>query len=79
MSFRLNFAVRADEKLKTLGTDTSLVRIMNIIEKAGFSNEEISEQGACRGLLVYKTALCACASELRTHKKEFGLKSLFDN
>lgn len=40
----LEFAVRADEKLKTLGTDTSLVRIMNIIEKAEFSKEEISEQ-----------------------------------
>lgn len=39
-----DFAVRADEKLKSLGMDISLADVMKIIEKAEFSVNEISEE-----------------------------------
>lgn len=39
-----DFAVRADEKLKAIGMDISLVEVMKIIEKAEFSVNEITEE-----------------------------------
>lgn len=72
----LEFAVRADEKLKTLGTDTSLVRIMNIIEKAEFSNEEISEQERAE-VYLYTKQLYALVLQNSGRIKRMWIKVTF--
>ena len=45
------FALRADKELLPLGMDISLVKIMRIIEKAEFSNSDITEEERAK---VYK-------------------------
>lgn len=72
----LEFAVRADEKLKTLGTDTSLVRIMSIIEKAEFSNEEISEQERAE-VYLYTKQLYALVLQNSGRIKRMWIKVTF--
>lgn len=72
----LEFAVRADEKLKTLGTDTSLVRIMNIIEKAEFSNDEISEQERAE-VYLYTKQLYALVLQNSGRIKRMWIKVTF--
>ena len=72
----LEFAVRADEKLKTLGTDTSLVRIMNIIEKAEFSKEEISEQERAE-VYLYTKQLYALVLQNSGRIKRMWIKVTF--
>ena len=72
----LEFAVRADEKLKTLGADTSLVRIMSIIEKAEFSNEEISEQERAE-VYLYTKQLYALVLQNSGRIKRMWIKVTF--
>ena len=72
----LEFAVRADEKLKALGTDTSLVRIMSIIEKAEFSNEEISEQERAE-VYLYTKQLYALVLQNSGRIKRMWIKVTF--